>query len=78
VLLCVALCCSVLQCVAVCCSVLQCVAVCCSVLQCVVMFRITSRTKGTILSTGVKHARWFRVSGTNQLKGGTRVKTLLP
>jgi len=35
VLLCVAVCCSVLQCVAVCCSVLQCVAVCCSVLQCV-------------------------------------------
>ena len=34
-LLCVAVCCSVLQCVAVFCSVLQCVAVCCSVLQCV-------------------------------------------
>jgi len=48
-LLCVAVCCSVLQCVAVCCSVLQCVAVClqwvavccsvlavrCSALQCV-------------------------------------------
>ena len=34
-LLCVAVCCSVLQCVAVYCSVLQCVAVCCSVLQCV-------------------------------------------
>ena len=44
-MLCVALCCSVLPCVAVCCSVLQCVAwcrrvlqrvaVCCSVLQCV-------------------------------------------
>ena len=33
--LCVAVCCIVLQCVAVCCSVLQCVAVCCSVLQCV-------------------------------------------
>jgi len=33
VLLCVAVCCSVLQRVAVCCSVLQCVAVCCSVLQ---------------------------------------------
>jgi len=32
---CVAVCCSVLQCVAVCCSVLQCVAVCCSALQCV-------------------------------------------
>jgi len=32
-LVCVAICCSVLQCVAVCCSVLQCVAVCCSVLQ---------------------------------------------
>jgi len=30
--LCVAVCCSVLQCVAVCCSVLQCVADCCSVL----------------------------------------------
>jgi len=30
-LVCVAVCCSVLQCVAVCCSVLQCVAVCCSV-----------------------------------------------
>jgi len=29
-LLCVAVCCSVLQCVAVCCSVLQCVAVCIS------------------------------------------------
>ena len=35
VLQCVAVCCSVLQCVAVCCSVLQCIAVCCSVLQCV-------------------------------------------
>jgi len=35
VLLCVAVCRSVLQCVAVCRSVLQCVAVCCSVLQCV-------------------------------------------
>ena len=35
--LCVAVCCSVLQCVAVCCSVLKCVAVCCSVLQCVVV-----------------------------------------
>jgi len=34
-LLCVAVCCGVLQCGAVCCSVLQCVAVCCSVLQCV-------------------------------------------
>ena len=44
-MLCVAVCCSVLQCVAVCCSasqyvavgcsVLQCVAVCCSALQCV-------------------------------------------
>ena len=34
-LLCVAVCCSVLQCVAVCCSVLQCVAVCCRLLQCV-------------------------------------------
>jgi len=33
--LCVAVCCSVLQCVAVCCSVLQCLAVSCSVLQCV-------------------------------------------
>ena len=33
--LCVAVCCSVLQCVAVCCSVLQCVAVCCRLLQCV-------------------------------------------
>ena len=32
-LLCVAVCCSVLQCVAVCCSVLQCDAVCCSVLK---------------------------------------------
>jgi len=32
--LCIAVCCSVLQCVAVCCSVLQCVAVCYSVLQC--------------------------------------------
>ena len=32
-LLCVAVCCSVLQCVAVCCSLLQCVAVCCSALQ---------------------------------------------
>jgi len=32
-LLCVAVCCSVLQYVAACCSVLQCVAVCCSVLQ---------------------------------------------
>jgi len=32
-LVCIAMCCSVLQCVAVCCSVLQCVAVCCSVLQ---------------------------------------------
>ena len=31
--LCVVVCCSVLQCVAVRCSVLQCVAVCCSVLQ---------------------------------------------
>jgi len=31
-IMCVAVCCSVLQCVAVCCSVLQCVAVCCSVL----------------------------------------------
>jgi len=35
VLLCVAVCCSVLQCVAVCCSVVQCVAVCYRVLQCV-------------------------------------------
>ena len=42
VLMCVAVCCSLLQCVAevrhstnVCCSVLQCVAVCCNVLQCV-------------------------------------------
>jgi len=34
VLQCVAACCSVVQCVAVWCSVLQCVAVCCSVLQC--------------------------------------------
>jgi len=34
-MLCVTVCCSVLQCVAVCCSVLQCVAVCGSVLQCV-------------------------------------------
>jgi len=34
VLLCVAVCCSVLQCVAVCCSVLQCVAVCCSDVEC--------------------------------------------
>jgi len=33
--LCVAVCCSVLQGVAVCCSALQCVAVCCSVLPCV-------------------------------------------
>jgi len=33
VLLCVAVCCYVLQCVAVCCSVLQYVAVCCSELQ---------------------------------------------
>ena len=33
--LCVAVCCSVLQCVAVCGNVLQCVAMCCSVLQCV-------------------------------------------
>jgi len=33
-MLCVTVCCSVLQCVAVCCSVLQCIAVCCSVLQC--------------------------------------------
>ena len=31
-ILCVSVCCSVLQCVTVCCSVLQCVAVCCSVL----------------------------------------------
>jgi len=30
--LCVAVCCSVLQCVAVCCGLLQCLAVCCSVL----------------------------------------------
>ena len=37
VLQCVAVCCSVLQRVAVCCSVLQCVAVCCSILQCVVV-----------------------------------------
>jgi len=39
-LLCVALCCSVLPCAAVCCSVLQCAAaaVRCSVLQCVSMF----------------------------------------
>ena len=34
-IICVAVCCSVLQCVAVCCSVLQGVAGCCSVLQCV-------------------------------------------
>jgi len=34
-LICVALCCSVLQCVAVCCSALQCVVLRCSVLQCV-------------------------------------------
>ena len=34
-LVCVAVCCSVLQCVAVYCSVLQRVAVCCSVLQCI-------------------------------------------
>ena len=34
VLQCIAVCCSVLQCVAVSCSVLQCAAVCCSVLQC--------------------------------------------
>jgi len=32
-IVCVAVCCSVLQCVAVCCRVLQCVAVCCGVLQ---------------------------------------------
>ena len=37
VLQCVAVCRSVSQCVAVCCSVLQCVAVCCSVLQCVAL-----------------------------------------
>ena len=35
-MMCIFVCCSVLQCVAVCCSVLQCVAVCCSVLQCVI------------------------------------------
>ena len=40
--LCVAVCCSVLQCVAVCYSVLQCVAVCCysevySILECCVL-----------------------------------------
>ena len=34
-LLCVAVCCRVLQCVAVCCSEMQGVPVCCSVLQCV-------------------------------------------
>ena len=34
-MMCVAVCCGVLQCVVVCCSVLQCVAVCCSMLQCV-------------------------------------------
>jgi len=34
---CVAVCCSVVQCVTVCCSVLQCAAMCCSVLQCVAM-----------------------------------------
>jgi len=34
-LLCLAVCCSVLQCVAVCCNVLQCVALCCTVLHCV-------------------------------------------
>ena len=33
--MCVAVCCSMLQCVAACCSVLQCITVCCSVLQCV-------------------------------------------
>ena len=38
VLQCVAVCCSVLQCGTVCCSMVQCVAVCCSVLQCVAMF----------------------------------------
>jgi len=34
-LMCVAMCCSMMQIVALCCSVLQCVAVCCSVMQCV-------------------------------------------
>ena len=33
--LCVAVCCSMMQRAVVCCNVLQCVAVCCSVLQCV-------------------------------------------
>jgi len=37
VLQCVTVCCSALQYVAVCCSVVQCVAVCCSVLQCVAL-----------------------------------------
>jgi len=35
VIVCVAVCCSMLQYVAVCCNVLRCIAVCCSVLQCV-------------------------------------------
>ena len=34
-IVCVAVCCSVLQCVALCCIVLQCVAVCCNMSQCV-------------------------------------------
>jgi len=35
VLMCVDVCCNLLQCVTVCCSVLRCVTVCSSVLQCV-------------------------------------------
>jgi len=37
VLLCLVVCCSVLQCVAVCCSMLQYVATCCNVLHCVAL-----------------------------------------
>ena len=50
VLLCVAVCCSVLQRAAVCCSVLQCVAVCCSVYNIVCCSVVANRVRLNLTS----------------------------